>query len=158
MSNEKNKELGRKELLDKVNWWRKIAHIGGGCKDRDNCEQAYEQICQLIQQSGEKPEIDDGYIDVKARGLLTLIYAALQFEPHLETHRIAQAKIKDFIRQIVAEAQTLNISAEDTIDNIIDAVLEHIDCYHCHHSDGTSVECNIDDEKKLKEKLTKILG
>ena len=41
-------ELSLEILIEKLDWWRKIAHIGGGCKDRDICEQAYSQIKSLL--------------------------------------------------------------------------------------------------------------
>ena len=41
-------KLSLEKVIEKLDWWRKIAHIGGGCKDRDICEQAYEQIKSLL--------------------------------------------------------------------------------------------------------------
>lgn len=68
MSDER--KLNQGELLDKVEWWRKIAHIGGGCKDRNNCEQAYKQIKSLLQQKSErKIEINEKYVDMKTNEL-----------------------------------------------------------------------------------------
>ena len=51
-------KLSREVLIEKLDWWRKIAHIGGGCQDRDVCNQAYEQIKEMIENYDEmKQEI-----------------------------------------------------------------------------------------------------
>ena len=47
-------KLSLEILIEKLDWWRKIAHIGGGCKDRDICEQAYEQIKTMIVGENDK--------------------------------------------------------------------------------------------------------
>ena len=55
----KKDKLSLERLIEKLDWWRKIAHIGGGCKDRDICEQAYKQIKARLQPVPEEKKSEN---------------------------------------------------------------------------------------------------
>jgi len=144
---EKNKELGREALSFALSDWN-CAWIESykertGKEPSSGTKQAYEQIKHLIQQSGEKPEIDEKYIKKKAE--------AMHF--YMGLHEgVSLAICEEFVSEIISEVQNPKIT-DDLLVNIIDAVLEHVDCHHTvdHDEDGihTVVNYSLNNETKL---------
>jgi len=180
----KNKELGRwlSHFLKYITENRKRFFW------RDSDIDNLEELKALIQQSGEKPEIDEKWIEEKERELFKAMHKTEQsrMSPTKtlwfigDTERSKNLR-KDFIRQLVAEGRkvkTIQVGEvlfgkeehekqmarvrEAEIDDIIDVVLGHVECHHRvdHDEDGVheTRDYDIDSEMIVKEKLRKILG
>ena len=128
--------MNNKELIDRLDTMliRTIADIdnewGGqeiGEDKKDEIREAYDQMKKLIQQSGEKP--DDS------------------LTPRLEYDDDGN------VVQLGTSGGTENPEIDDSLlDDIIDAVLEY-----ARRRYRIRIGFGIDDEKKVKEKLNKIL-
>jgi len=103
--------MKREELFVLLDGWFKYSHIGSSgqflkCKDYDKCQQAKEQICQLIQ----KPQVTDGWIEEKARELLEkgIFYPEGKENEAIISLDWAKDFIRSFIEQMPAKKATVS--------------------------------------------------
>lgn len=108
-------KLKEGENLDLEHWvrtWRQLCKQASenqnceSCKKRngerakEECEQAYQQIKEMIQ----KPEVTEEWKEEKAKEFLEMAYAITRTKPDIAEHRINLKFVKQsFIRSFVEE-------------------------------------------------------
>ena len=125
-------ELKRNRLLVRLDYWgsecRKCAEHHNyscetGCPHQEECEQAYEQIRQLIQ---SKPEIDDmeKYVYEKAREIVEMgIYRDYFLHEH---NSIEQDQAEKVIAQIISDVKGRGVEVdEEFMQKQVDYIAEY---------------------------------